>query len=98
MAGSRRLHSRAQGRSPDDADLRRGAAEYLAEARRTRFVAYTLGGAFASFEEQDKGQIKPGMLADLVLIDKDLRAIPPAEIRAARVVRTIVGGTTVFSR
>ena len=38
------------------------------------------------------------MLADLVLIDKDLRAIPPAEIRAARVVRTIVGGTTVFSR
>ena len=61
-------------------------------------TAYTMGGAFASFEEKEKGQIKPGMLADLVLIDKDLRAIPPAEIRSARVVRTIVGGQTVFRR
>lgn len=61
-------------------------------------VAYTLGGAFASFDEKEKGQIRPGLLADLVLIDKDLRAIPAAEIRTARVVRTIVGGKTVFTR
>ena len=38
------------------------------------------------------------MLADLVLIDKDLRAIPAPEIRTARVTRTIVGGQTVFIR
>ena len=61
-------------------------------------VAYTMGGAFASFDERDKGQIKAGMLADLVLIDKDLRVIPPVEIRTARVVRTIVGGKTVYTR
>jgi predicted amidohydrolase YtcJ len=61
-------------------------------------VAYTLGGAFASFEEQDKGQIAVGMLADLTMIDKDLRAVPAPDIRTARVVRTIVGGKTVFAR
>ena len=61
-------------------------------------VAYTIGGAFASFDERDKGQIKDGMLADLVLIDKDLRAIPPPEIRMARVMRTFVGGKTVYIR
>ena len=61
-------------------------------------VAYTLGGAFASFEENEKGRIKPGLLADLTMIDKDLRSLPPAEIRTARVTRTIVGGRTVFQR
>ncbi len=60
--------------------------------------AYTAGGAFASFEERDKGMIKPGMLADLVVIDRDLRAIAPETIRDAKVVRTIVGGTTVYAR
>ena len=43
---------------------------------RRRWSAYTMGGAYASFEEKEKGDIAPGMLADLVLIDKDLRAIP----------------------
>jgi predicted amidohydrolase YtcJ len=61
-------------------------------------VAYTRGGAFASFEEKEKGMIAPGLLADLTLIDKDLREIPGPEIRQARVVRTIVGGKTVYSR
>jgi predicted amidohydrolase YtcJ len=61
-------------------------------------TAYTRGGAYASFDESQKGMIAPGMLADLVVIDRDLRAIPPEEIRAARVVRTIVGGKTVFQR
>ena len=60
--------------------------------------AYTAGGAFASFEERDKGVIKPGMLADLVVIDRDLRTIAPASIRDAKVVRTIVGGRTVYTR
>jgi predicted amidohydrolase YtcJ len=60
--------------------------------------AYTRGGAFASFEEDIKGMIKPGLLADLVVIDRDLRAIPPETIRDARVVRTIVGGRTVYQK
>jgi hypothetical protein len=58
--------------------------------------AYTTGGAYASFEERQKGMIAPGMLADITVIDRDLRSAPPAEIRRARIVRTIVGGITVF--
>ena len=57
-----------------------------------------MGGAFASFEEKQKGVISPGMLADLTMIDKDLRTMPAAEIRTATVTRTIVGGKTVYLR
>jgi predicted amidohydrolase YtcJ len=59
-------------------------------------TAYTSGGAYASFEEHEKGVIAPGMLADLTVIDRDLRRIPAQDIRRARIVRTIVGGKTVF--
>jgi predicted amidohydrolase YtcJ len=58
--------------------------------------AYTAVGAYASFEEREKGTIAPGMLADITVIDRDLRTIPPAEIRNAKIVRTIVGGQTVY--
>jgi predicted amidohydrolase YtcJ len=58
--------------------------------------AYTAAGAYASFEEKEKGTIAPGMLADLTVIDRDLRTIPAVDIRHAKIVRTIVGGRTVF--
>jgi predicted amidohydrolase YtcJ len=58
--------------------------------------AYTRGGAYASFDEHQKGTITPGMIADLAVIDRDLRTIPPEEIRDAKVVRTIVGGKVVY--
>ena len=60
--------------------------------------AYTVEGAYASFEENRKGALKPGMLADMVLIDRNLTEIPPEEIRDAQVVVTIVGGRVVFQR
>jgi hypothetical protein len=60
--------------------------------------AYTYAGAFASFEDDRKGTLKPGMLADMALIDRDLTAIAPETIRDARVLKTIVGGRVVFSR
>jgi predicted amidohydrolase YtcJ len=60
--------------------------------------AYTFEGAFASFEEEKKGRIEVGMLADLVLLDRDLTTIEPSEIREAQVLRTVVGGRIVFSR
>ena len=60
--------------------------------------AYTINGAFASFEEKDKGSIERGKLADLTLIDRDLTRIPPESIRDARVVMTIVGGRVVYER
>lgn len=58
--------------------------------------AYTYEGAYASFEEDIKGTLKVGMLADMVLLDRDLTAIPVETIRDARVLRTIVGGEVVF--
>jgi predicted amidohydrolase YtcJ len=61
-------------------------------------AAYTRAGAYASFEESQKGTIAPGMLADLVVIDRDLRSIPPEQIRDAKIVRTIVNGKTVFEQ
>jgi predicted amidohydrolase YtcJ len=61
-------------------------------------VAYTRDAAYASFDEQQKGVIAPGMLADLVVIDRDLRSIPPEQIREAKVLRTIVNGKTVYER
>jgi predicted amidohydrolase YtcJ len=59
---------------------------------------YTYEGAYASFEEDRKGMLKPGMLADMVLIDRDLTAIPPETIRDAKVLKTIVGGRVVYTR
>lgn len=58
--------------------------------------AYTRGAAYASFEEREKGTIAPGMLADLTVIDRDLRRIPAPELRDAKIVRTIVAGRVVF--
>ena len=59
--------------------------------------AYTTEAAYASFEEDIKGTIKVGMLADLVLLDRDLTRIPAPEIAEAKVLETIVGGRSVFS-
>ena len=59
-------------------------------------TAYTRGGAYASFEEDIKGSIELGKLADLVVIDRDITSIDPVEIEDARVLATIVGGRVVF--
>jgi predicted amidohydrolase YtcJ len=58
--------------------------------------AYTADAAYASFEEGEKGVLAPGRLADFVLIDRDLRTIPPETIRDARVRLTVVDGKVVF--
>ncbi len=58
--------------------------------------AYTINGAYASFEDSIKGSLERGKLADIVLIDRDLTRIAPESIRDARVLLTIVGGRVVF--
>jgi predicted amidohydrolase YtcJ len=58
--------------------------------------AYTAGGAYATFRERETGTLAAGKLADLTIMDRDLRTIRPEDIRSARIVRTIVGGKTVF--
>ena len=60
-------------------------------------AAYTREAAYASGAEEVKGALKPGMLADFVLLDRDITAVPPEEIRQARVLRTVVGGRLVYS-
>lgn len=60
--------------------------------------AYTMAGAYASFEEDLKGSIEVGKLADLVTLDRDLTSIPVAEIRATVVMATIVDGEVAFQR
>lgn len=58
--------------------------------------AYTLNAAYASFEENIKGSLETGKLADFVVLEKDITAIDPVEIRNVKVLRTVVGGQTVF--
>jgi predicted amidohydrolase YtcJ len=57
--------------------------------------AYTVGGAYASFDESRKGTLTAGKLADLVLIDRNLFEIPEEQIREAKVLATVVGGKLV---
>jgi predicted amidohydrolase YtcJ len=60
--------------------------------------AYTQTAAYASFEEDRKGSLTVGRLADFVLLSKDLFDIPPEEIRNVDVEMTVVGGKIVFER
>ncbi|NOZ61354.1 MAG: amidohydrolase family protein [Calditrichaeota bacterium] len=60
--------------------------------------AYTINAAYASFDEKIKGSLEPGKLADLVILDQDIFAIPPEQIRNVQVVMTIVGGKIVFQK
>ena len=59
-------------------------------------AAYTTGAAFAEFAEKQKGKIEPGMLADFVVLDQDITAAQPAKVLQAKVLRTVVGGKTVY--
>lgn len=60
--------------------------------------AMTLAAAYAAFEEQDKGSIEVGKLADLTVLNQDLISVPEAEILDTRVLMTIVGGAVVYER
>ena len=60
--------------------------------------AYTSGAAYASFEEDRKGVLAAGRLADFVMLDRNLFEIAPETIRDAKVVMTVVGGRKVVER
>jgi len=59
---------------------------------------YTLGGAYASFEEGIKGSISPGKLADLAVLDKDPNQVDPQEIKQIAVMMTIIDGKVVWEK
>lgn len=58
--------------------------------------AYTMGSAYAEFQETVKGSVSPGKLADLVVLSDDIFKIAPADIRQVKVEMTMVGGRVVY--
>lgn len=61
------------------------------------FRAFTLSAAYASHPEKHQGSLEPGKYADFILIDRDLFAGKPQDIRKTRVLGTWVGGRQVYS-
>ena len=58
--------------------------------------AYTVNGAYASYDEQRKGFLKPGMLADIVVLSEDIFSIEPSNLRSVTVDYTIFDGRVVY--
>lgn len=76
-----------------------GTKQYFPEQKLSieqAIAAYTTSSAYAEFEEKDKGMLAPGLLADFVVLDRDITKIAPQEILKTRVLRTVVGGRTVY--
>jgi predicted amidohydrolase YtcJ len=77
----------------------KGKKTYYPEQKITieqAITAYTTGSSFAEFAEKQKGKLEPGMLADLIVLDRDITSVLPAKILEAQVLRTVVGGKTVY--
>jgi predicted amidohydrolase YtcJ len=76
-----------------------GKQEYFPAQKLTMdqaLAAYTTGSAFGEFEEKEKGKLAPGMLADFVVLDLDVTAAAAEKVLATKVLRTVVGGVTVY--
>jgi len=76
-----------------------GKQEYYPQQKLTieqAIAAYTAGSALAESAEKDKGKLVPGMLADFVVLDRDITAVIPEKILGTQVRRTVVGGKTVY--
>jgi predicted amidohydrolase YtcJ len=73
---------------------------YFPEQRMTRaeaLASYTTSAAYAAFEEDEKGSLSPGKLADIVVLSRDILTCPEKEILSTRVMHTIVGGRVAYS-
>ena len=76
-----------------------GTKEYFPEQKLTieqALAAYTTGSAYAEFLETEKGTLAPGMLADFVVLDRDLTKVQAPDLLGTTVLRTVVGGNTVY--
>jgi len=76
-----------------------GKKEYFPAQKLTieqAIAAYTVGSAFAEFAEKDKGTLTAGKFADFVVLDRDITAVLPEKILGTKVLRTVVGGKTVY--
>ena len=66
-------------------------------SRMEALKSYTANGALAAFEEDLKGSLAPGKLADVTVLSKDILTVPDEQIRAAKVLYTIVGGKVLYT-
>jgi hypothetical protein len=76
-----------------------GTQSYFPEEELTiaqALYAYTQGSAYAEFSESYKGTLAPGMVADFVVLDRDLTHIPSHDILGTKVVRTVVAGHPTY--
>jgi hypothetical protein len=80
--------------------LKDGSVFYPAQrmSRMEALRSYTFNAAYAAFDENIKGSLSPGKLADITVFSKDLMTIPEDDIPSAQVLYTIVGGTVQYSR
>ena len=79
----------------------KGGKAFYPEQRMTRREAlrsYTINGAYAAFEEDIKGSLTPGKLADITVLSRDIMTIPEEELPDTEVVYTIVGGEVKYCR
>ena len=75
--------------------------EFFPEQKMTReeaLLSYTLWNAYAAFEENEKGSLTPGKLADIVVLSENLLTCPPEVLLKAKVLKTIVGGKLLFEQ
>ncbi len=73
---------------------------FFPEQKMTReeaLLSYTLWNAYAAFEEQEKGSLTPGKLADVVILSDNLLSCAPEAILNAKVLKTIVGGKVLYA-
>jgi len=80
--------------------MKNGTA-FFPEQRLTRKEAlgtYTLNGAYAAFQEELLGSLKPGKLADITVLSKDIMTVPEQEIPTTAVLMTIVGGRVLYEK
>jgi predicted amidohydrolase YtcJ len=74
--------------SPEDPDQRLTLEELI--------IGYTRDAAYVEFKENEKGMLKPGYLADMILFSHDLFMVKPEEITSAKAVMTMIDGRIVF--
>ena len=66
-------------------------------SREEALKSWTLDGAYAAFEEKQKGSLEPGKVADFVMLSEDIMRVPEDRLLGTRVLMTVVGGEVVWA-